>query len=39
MSGQDAAGFMSCPESVPDPFQIADGVEKALAELEAAAPA
>lgn len=32
-------GFMSCPESVPDPFQIADGIEKALAELEAAAPA
>ena len=31
-------GFMSCPESVPDPFQVAAGIEPALAALEAAAP-
>lgn len=32
-------GFMSCPEAVPDPYQIADGIEPALAALEAAIPA
>lgn len=31
-------GFMVCPESIPDPFVLADGIEPALAELEAAAP-
>ena len=31
-------GFMVCPESVPDPFRIAAGIEKALVELEAAIP-
>ncbi len=32
-------GFMVCPESVPDPFVIADRIEPALAALEAAIPA
>jgi diacylglycerol O-acyltransferase len=32
-------GFMSCPEAVPDPYQIADRIEPALAALEAAVPA
>lgn len=32
-------GFMVCPESVSDPWMIADGVEKALVELEQAIPA
>lgn len=31
-------GFLSCPESVPDPFLIADGVAPALDALEEAAP-
>lgn len=31
-------GFLTCPESVPDPFRIADGVMPALEALEAAAP-
>lgn len=32
-------GFMVSPDAVPDPFLIADGVERALAQLEAAVPA
>ncbi len=31
-------GFMVCPGAVPDPFLIADRIEPALAELEAAIP-
>ncbi|MDZ7676218.1 MAG: wax ester/triacylglycerol synthase family O-acyltransferase [Acidimicrobiales bacterium] len=31
-------GIMVCPESVPDPFRITDGIEPAVAELEKAAP-
>ncbi len=32
-------GFMVCPDAVPDPFAIADGIEPALAALEKAVPA
>ena len=31
-------GFMVCPQAVPDPFLIANGIEPALAELEKAIP-
>ncbi|CAN5571604.1 hypothetical protein BH24ACT4_BH24ACT4_20680 [soil metagenome] len=31
-------GFLTCPESVPDPYRIANGVGPALDTLEEAAP-
>lgn len=31
-------GFMVCPEAIPDPEALADGIERAIAELEAAMP-
>jgi WS/DGAT/MGAT family acyltransferase len=37
LNGMLDFGFMSCPESVPDPQFIADGIEIGLAELEKAA--
>jgi diacylglycerol O-acyltransferase len=36
IDGSLDVGFMSCPEAVPDPQYIADGIELALQELEAA---
>ena len=36
LNGMLDFGFMSCPESVPDPEFIADGIEIGLDELEAA---
>lgn len=32
-------GFLVCPETIPDPWEIAEGIEPAVAELETAAPA
>jgi WS/DGAT/MGAT family acyltransferase len=37
LNGKLDFGFMSCPESVPDPAFIADGIEIGLQELEAEA--